>query len=125
MALLAFEHVSKSHRDGAQGLVVLDDVSFEIEADDFVGVWGMRRSGKSTLLRLAAGLEFADEGAVIFDGVDLSRASSQRRAVLLREGGMGMVLTDRRPALNQRAVELVALPLLASGVSLREARLPA
>lgn len=125
MTLLCFEHVSRSYRDGRCEIVVLDDVSFEIEADDFVGIWGMRRSGKSTLLRLAAGLDFAQSGSVCFDGFDLGKVSGHRRAALLRDGGIGVVLTDRRPAINQRAVELVALPLLAAGRSLREARPPA
>lgn len=125
MSLLCFERVCMSYQDGLRELVVFDDVSFEIEADDFVGVWGMRRSGKSTLLRLAAGLEFARGGSVRFDGLDLAAISSERRAALLRDRGIGLVLTDRRPLLNQSVVEHVALPLLAAGVSLREARLPA
>ncbi len=122
MTLLCFEHVSRSYRDGPREIVVLDDVSFEAQEGDFVGVWGMRRSGKSTLLRLAAGLDFAQHGSVRFDGHDLAKVSGHRRAALLRDGGIGLLFTDRRPTLNLRAVEQVALPLLASGTSLREAR---
>lgn len=122
MTLLRFERVSRSYRDGPRQQVVLRDVSFEVDADDFVGIWGMRRSGKSTLLRLAAGLDFAQRGSVLFDGNDLRKISGHKRAALLRDGGIGVLLTDRRPALNQSAVELVALPLLASGFSLRDAR---
>ena len=125
MTLLCFEHVSRSYRDGRRETVVLDDVSFDVQEGDFVGVWGMRRSGKSTLLRLAAGLDFAQHGSVCFDGYDLGKVSGHRRAGLLRDGGIGVLLTDRRPTLNQRAVEQVALPLLASGMSLRDARTPA
>jgi ABC-type lipoprotein export system ATPase subunit len=125
MTLLRFEHVSRSYLDGRHENVVLDDVSFEIEAEDFVGIWGMRRSGKSTLLRLAAGLDFAQRGAVLFDGFDLAKVSGQRRASLLRARGIGVVFTDRRPTLNQRAVEHVALPLLSGGRSLAGARAPA
>lgn len=125
MTLLCFEHVSRSYRDGRHEVVVLDDVSFEVRESDFVGVWGMRRSGKSTLLRLAAGMDFAQRGSVRFDGYDLGKVSGHRRASLLRDGGIGVLLTDRRPTLNLRAVEQVALPLLASGISLRDARAPA
>ncbi len=125
MTLLRFEHVTRSYRDGRREVAVLDKVSFEVDDDDFVGIWGMRRSGKSTLLRLAAGLDVAQEGSVSFDGFDLGRVSGHRRAALLRDRGIGVVLTDRRPALNQRAVELVALPLLAAGMSLRGAWTPA
>lgn len=125
MALLSFEHVDKSHRDGRREVPVLRDVSFEIDSGDFVGLWGMRRAGKTTVLRLAAGLESPDGGSVRFDGADLGLLSGERRARLLREQGIGIVCTDRRPSLNQTALEHVALPLLAAGVSLREARGPA
>ena len=42
------------------------------------GVWGMRRSGKSTLLRIAAGVVLPDAGAVRFEGRDLTRMSRAR-----------------------------------------------
>lgn len=125
MALLSFEHVVKSYRDGRQITPVLRDASFEVYAGDVIGLWGMRRSGKTTVLRLAAGLEVADLGRVRFDGIDLGAVSGDRRASLLRGGGIGLVSMDRRPTLNQSALEHVALPLLASGMSLREARKPA
>lgn len=125
MALLSFEHVEKRHRDGRQEVRVLRDASFEIAEGELVGLWGMRGSGKSTVLRLAAGIESPDGGAVKFDGCDVGRLSGERRARLLRAGGIGIVCTDRRPTLNQSALEHVALPLLASAHSLREAREPA
>jgi ABC-type lipoprotein export system ATPase subunit len=125
MTLLRFEHVSRSYLDGRREIVVLDDVSFGIEDEDFIGIWGMRRSGKSTLLRLAAGLDFAQRGAVIFDGFDLGKVSGHRRASLLRDRGIGVVLTDRRLTLNQSTVEHVALPLLSAGSSLAGAHAPA
>lgn len=125
MALLSFEHVVKDYRDGRRLTSVLSDVSFEVYSGEVIGLWGMRRSGKSTVLRLAAGLEVADKGTASFDGVDLGRVSGERRASLLREGGIGLVSMDRRPTLNQSALEHVTLPLLASGMSLREGRTPA
>jgi putative ABC transport system ATP-binding protein len=122
MSLLRFEHVVKRYRDGRGHVTVLDDVSFDVESGDFVGLWGLRRSGKTTLLEVAAGREVVDEGRVIFDGYDMTRLSLDRRARLLRHGGIGLVSTDWRPARNKEAVEHVALPLLSDGMSLREAR---
>lgn len=84
MPLLAFEGVSRSCAEGSQTHTLLDKVSFEMEAGDFVGIWGPRRSGKSTLLRLAAGVELPDEGKVYFNGVDLTALSAGKRARLLR-----------------------------------------
>jgi ABC-type multidrug transport system ATPase subunit len=51
--------------------VALDDVSLELHAGEMVAVWGMRRSGRSTLLRIAAGLEPPDQGSVRLEGSDI------------------------------------------------------
>lgn len=122
MSLFAFEHVTKRHWDGRRPFTVLDDVSFELDAGDFVGIWGMRRSGKSTLLRLAAGLELPDEGRILFDGQELTALSGDARAELLRARGIGFVTSTWRPRVRQQAIEYVALPLLADSLSLRQAR---
>lgn len=122
MSLFAFEHVTKRHWDGRRPFTVLDDVSFEVDAGDFVGIWGMRRSGKSTLLRLAAGIELPDEGRIIFDGQDLTQLSGDDRAELLRARGIGFVTSNWQPRVSQKAIEYVALPLLADSLSLRQGR---
>jgi ABC-type ATPase involved in cell division len=85
MPLLAFEGVRKCYAEGSRKHVVLDGVSFELQAEDFVGVWGPRRAGKSTLLRLAAGVELPDAGKVSFDGRDLAALSGDERARVLRD----------------------------------------
>ena len=70
MTLLELEHVSKRYRRGEH--VALDDVSLVIDAGEMVMVWGERRSGRSTLLRIAAGIETPDAGVVRFAGGDLA-----------------------------------------------------
>ncbi len=125
MSLLALKHVSKRYLDGRTQHKVLDDVSLEIDPGDFIGIWGMRRSGKTTLLRVAAGVELPDEGEVCFDGHDMTRMSADARAKLRRHEGIGLVRTEWRPARNKPVVEHVALPLLSDGMSLREAKEPA
>lgn len=125
MALLAFEHVSRRHRDlGGREIAVLDQVSFEIGSGDSVGIWGLRRSGKSTLLRIAAGLELPDAGIVRFDGHDLTTLSELERARLVRTR-IGLAPASWRETRNVRVVEHVALPLLSTGARLREASVAA
>ncbi len=120
MALLAFEQVTKRYRDpGGRELTVLDGVSFEVEAGDSLGVWGLRRSGKSTLLRIAAGLDLPDLGQVRFEGVDLTTLSELERARLVRTR-IGLAPSSWRETRNVRVVEHVALPLLSTGASMRE-----
>jgi ABC-type lipoprotein export system ATPase subunit len=120
--LLAFEDVTKGYPDGRRRIVVLKRVSFEVHAGDFVGILGSRRTGKSTLLRLAAGIEGPDDGAVSFQGRDLARMSVLERDRLLRSQ-IGLLATDDwRPGRAERVVDLTALPLLSDGASLHEAR---
>jgi len=73
MMLLEFEHVSKRHGARSHEHSVLADVSFEVHAGELVSVWGRRESGRSTLLRLAAGVEPPDSGVIRFEGKDLSK----------------------------------------------------
>jgi putative ABC transport system ATP-binding protein len=72
MSLLELQHVSKRYRHGAHKLDALRAVSLELDAGELVAVWGLRRSGRSTLLRLAAGIEAPDSGVVRFAGHDLA-----------------------------------------------------
>lgn len=121
-ALISFEKVCKRYRDGGQDVVVLDDASFELEPGVFIGVWGSRRSGKSTLLRLMAGVESPDGGKVIFDGEDLAELSLSRRERLLREDIGFMAATDWRPRPGESVVDYVALSLGSSLASIVQAR---
>ncbi|HEY5342267.1 MAG TPA: ATP-binding cassette domain-containing protein [Solirubrobacteraceae bacterium] len=121
MTLLELTDVSRCSRDGARELVVLDGVSFDVHAGEFVGIYGERRSGKSTLLRVAAGLEAADAGTVAFDGVDLARLSIGGRARLRRRGGLALAVGDSGPlSSSQPVIEYVALPLTGDGLTLGE-----
>ncbi|HEX4804942.1 MAG TPA: ATP-binding cassette domain-containing protein [Conexibacter sp.] len=82
MTTLVLEGVGKRFRQGATDRVALDGVSLEVDAGEVVGVWGRRRSGRTTLLRVAAGVEQPDRGTVHVDGVDLWNGDRrQRRAI--------------------------------------------
>ena len=70
MTLLELERVGKRYKRGAR--VALNDVSMEIHAGEMIVVWGERQSGRSTLLRIAAGIETPDTGMVRFEGRDLT-----------------------------------------------------
>jgi putative ABC transport system ATP-binding protein len=125
MSLLSLEHVTKRFAEGRGHCTVLEDLSLQIEPGDFVGVWGIRRSGKTTLLRIASGRELPDTGTVWFDDQEMTGMSPDRRATLGRHSGIGLLSSDWRPERNKPAVEHVALPLLSDGMSLHEARQPA
>lgn len=119
--LLSFEKVSKYRADGRHRVAVLANASFEVPAGSAVGVWGVRRSGKTSLLRLAAGVELADGGQVLFDGRSLSEMRQIERERLMR-ADIGFVSPmDWRPGYRERALDYVALPLLSTGATLLQA----
>jgi ABC-type lipoprotein export system ATPase subunit len=76
MSLLELEHVSKRYGRGARDDEVLRDVSLQVDAGELVAVWGRRRSGRTTLLRVAAGVEAPDGGTVRFAGRELALGPS-------------------------------------------------
>lgn len=67
MSLLELEHVRLGDRE-SPGRLLLEDVCLELDAGEQVVVWGKRRSGRSSLLRVACGLLAADDGVVRFEG---------------------------------------------------------
>jgi ABC-type lipoprotein export system ATPase subunit len=110
MTLLQMEAVTRSYSRGPSEIAVLKDVDLEVHAGDLVGVYGTRSSGKTTLLRIAAGLDHPTTGKVLFEGLDLSCASRGELARLHREQ-IGWV--DRIGPYVQElpASEYVSMPL--------------
>ena len=113
--LLSFQNVSKRYPDGGREILVLDRVSLQIDEGAFVGVYGTRRSGKSTLLRLAAGVELADSGVVRFDDRDMAAIGAAGRARLLRGEVALMSSEDWRANPGETVVDHVATSLGARG----------
>lgn len=83
--LLALDSVGKSYWRGHTEVRVLRNVCLEVEAGEFVAVYGKRAAGKTTLLKIAAGLEPLDRGTARVAGRDLSRLSRRELAQLHRE----------------------------------------
>ena len=62
--LIAIEEVSRVFTSGARTVLALDNVSFEIQAGNFVSIVGPSGCGKSTLLKIISGLMPASSGKV-------------------------------------------------------------
>jgi len=108
MSLLELAGVSRRHRRGSHEQVVLQDVSLALDFGELVAVWGSRRSGRTTLLRVAAGIEPADAGAVRFRGVALGAGALGN--------GIGYCHTSQR-AEGRAVLEELTVGQLARGVA--------
>ena len=95
--------------------IVLNGVSLEVAAGEYVAIIGDSGIGKSTLLNVIAGLEPADSGKVLFRDMDIT-ALGDDELTLLRRDHFGFVFQAFH-VLPQLSVEQnVALPLLLRGM---------
>jgi len=117
VSVLELKEVSKRYRSRQREQLVLAQISLQIDAGELVVIYGARRSGRTTLLRIAAGLERPDSGSVTFQGRDLEH---ERDRIL----GEGIAYVHR--ALNaseeEGVLEQIAAPLLARGIPIEQAR---
>jgi len=77
MALLEIRNVTR--RFGP--LVAVDDVSLSVEAGEFFTLLGPSGCGKTTLLRMIAGFDLPDSGALLLDGADMADTPPERRPI--------------------------------------------
>ena len=64
-SLIAVNSVNKTYKRGEETLVVLDDLSLEVQQGDFLALMGPSGSGKSTLLNLIGGLDTPTSGEIV------------------------------------------------------------
>jgi putative ABC transport system ATP-binding protein len=113
MSLLAIEHATKRFTSGQRETVALR----EVDVGQCVAVHGLRRSGRTTLLRVAAGILPLDDGRVRFAGRDLAAGGGDRLGVEI-----GFCNPRFDPAHGGSVVEQVAVALLAHGVGRARSR---
>jgi ABC-type taurine transport system ATPase subunit len=107
--VLLVSEVSKTYWRGGRPLDVLTDVSLRVRPGTIVAVVGERHDGKTTLLKIAAGIEAPDRGRVLFCERDLWRLSVRERERLWSEE---VAWTSRaRPGLDWEMRDYVGLGL--------------
>jgi multiple sugar transport system ATP-binding protein len=100
---LAAERLTKVFEDGT---VAVDDVTFEVASGEFLVLLGPTGCGKSTILRLFAGLEQPTSGHVLIDGAYADHLPAAERQV-------SMVFQDYALYPHLSAAENIAFPLRA------------
>lgn len=121
MSLLAFRQVSKSFPDGGREIAVLDRVSFEVEVGETVGLLASRRDGKTTLLKIAAGLMAPDDGSVLWDDLELVEMGHDETAHARRYGGIAFARGEWQTTRSASVLEYVSLPLYSGDLKMIEA----
>ncbi|MET0530040.1 MAG: ABC transporter ATP-binding protein [Microvirga sp.] len=93
----------------------VNNVTFSLHENEFVGIVGESGSGKSTLARLVVGLERATEGKMTLAGRDVTANAAASEA--FRRGLVQMVFQDPQSALNprRRVASIVTQAIEAAG----------
>lgn len=84
MKILEAKGLVKYYGKGENLVKAVDHSSFSVEKGEFVAVVGTSGSGKTTILNLIGGLDYADEGEITIDGEDLSRMKPEELTIFRR-----------------------------------------
>ncbi len=122
MNILTVEHLTRVYGTGDTAVTALDDVSFSVEAGEFIAIIGSSGSGKSTLMHLMGGVDRPTSGTVKLQGQDIFASTDEQLAVFRRrEVGLIYQFYNLIPVLS--VMENMTLPVLMDGRSVNEQRL--
>ena len=107
--ILTTNNLRKEVLSGESTLVILDDITFNLEEGKSLAITGPSGSGKSTLLGLLAGLDTATSGDITLDGIKLNAMNEEERAIL-RKDKVGFVFQSFELLPSLTALENVMLP---------------
>ena len=113
--MLKLTNIRKSYG----GKVILNDVSLNVNAGEYIAIMGESGSGKSTLLNLIAGLDTPDSGSIEIDGQNFATLDDDTRTKL-RAARIGFVFQAFHLLPHLNILHNVALPLAIAGATVAE-----
>ena len=122
MEIVRTEHLTKIYGSGDNKVVALDDVSFSVEAGEFLAIIGPSGSGKSTLLHILGGVDTPTSGKVYVNGQDVYAQDEEQLAIFRRrQVGLIYQFYNLIPVLD--VAENITLPVQMDGRKVDEKRL--
>lgn len=109
--MLELRNITKGYTGGRK---VLADLSYTLNAGEYVAVMGESGVGKSTLLNLIAGLDTPDSGEIVINGAAISSLDDDAATKLRREQ-FGFIFQAFHVLPHLTLAQNIALPLLLNG----------
>ena len=91
-SVLTIENVNRLYDDGERQVEALKDINLELKRGEFVSIIGASGCGKTTLLRLIAGLDNINTGSVLFNGEPV-KAPNYKRGYIFQQHNLFPWLT--------------------------------
>lgn len=114
MKILETKHLKKYYGQGSSLVKAVDDISISVEKGEFVAIVGTSGSGKTSLLNLLGGLDYADSGEVIIGGQSLLNMKDEERTVFRRRN-IGFVFQNYNLVSMLDVHKNVVLPIRLDG----------
>lgn len=116
MAILEVNNLKKVYttRFGGNTVQALSNVSFSVEAGEYVAIMGESGSGKTTLLNILAALDRPTRGQVLLEGKDIT-AINEKDLSAFRRNNLGFVFQDFNLLDTFNIKDNIFLPLVLSG----------
>ena len=121
MAILEVNNLEKIYttRFGGSSVQALRNVSFSVEAGEYVAIMGESGSGKTTLLNILAALDRPTRGKVLLEGRDIT-SISEKELSAFRRNNLGFVFQDFNLLDTFNLMDNILLPLVLSGKKYHE-----
>lgn len=121
MTIFTLDEVEKTFTNGEIEENILKGISLSLKEGEITALVGTSGSGKSTLLTIAAGLQPASDGEVLFDGNNLTTMSSEQvRKIRAKEFGFVFQFAHLVPFLTVEEQLMLMLEVSESTLSKRE-----
>ncbi len=119
--MIKVRNLWKSYPVDGRKIIVLDGIDLDIRKGEMVALVGPSGSGKTTLLNILSGLDSADDGEVIVNGMNILKLGETKLAKY-RRNHVGFIFQTWNLVNFLTVVENVELPLLLNGWKRKKAR---
>lgn len=110
MALLEIKNIEKYYGNKSSLTKAIDDISFSVEAGEFVAIMGASGSGKTTLLNCVSTIDRVTVGHILLDGTDVTKLRGKALGQFRRDK-LGFIFQDFNLLDTLTAYENIALAL--------------
>lgn len=108
--ILQVSHIEKYYGNKGNLTKAVDDISFQVESGEYIGIMGASGSGKTTILNCISTIDTVTSGHILINGKDITALNSKKLAKFRREE-LGFIFQDFNLLDTLTAFENIALAL--------------